>query len=142
MWYFTIVHQWFSSARHIIAVEPLLYRRTVAASGAFGATAATAPGKAALEAVRAVAPRGADVVLEMVGHNQEMGMGMGKWGIGEVEILLRILRLPEVSNGILGIEEMGSGNMFLGNLDGIVTKRYVDMWEGMRMGRDQIYNFI
>lgn len=58
-------------ARHIIAVEPLLYRRMVAASGAFGATAATAPGKAALEAVRAVAPGGADVVLEMVGHNQE-----------------------------------------------------------------------
>lgn len=54
----------------------------VAASGAFGATAATAPGKAALEAVRAVAPRGADVVLEMVGHNQEMGMGMGDWGGG------------------------------------------------------------
>jgi Zn-dependent alcohol dehydrogenase len=64
----------------------------VAASGAFGATAATAPGKAALEAVRAVAPGGADVVLEMVGHNQEMGIG--KWGIGEVEILLGILRLP------------------------------------------------
>eukprot|EP00435_Cladocopium_sp_Y103_P067313 s104_g29.t2 len=58
-------------ARHIIAVEPLLYRRSVAASGAFGATAATAPGSAAVEAVRAVAPRGADVVLEMVGHNQE-----------------------------------------------------------------------
>ena len=76
-------------------MEPLLYRRTVAASGAFGATAATAPGQAALEAVRTVAPRGADVVLEMVGHNQEMGMGKwGKWGIGEVEILLGILRLP------------------------------------------------
>lgn len=73
-------------------MEPLLYRRMVAASGAFGATAATAPGKAALEAVRAVAPGGADVVLEMVGHNQEMGIG--KWGIGEVEILLGILRLP------------------------------------------------
>lgn len=33
---------------------------------------------------------------------------------------------------------MGSGNMFLRNWDGIVTKKYVDMWEGMRMGRDRM----
>ena len=56
-------------------MEPLPYRRQLAVGGAFGATAAAAPGTAALEAVRAVAPRGADVVLEMVGHNQ-VGIGM------------------------------------------------------------------
>eukprot|EP00434_Breviolum_minutum_P014459 symbB.v1.2.012750.t1/scaffold886.1/size155167/6 len=58
-------------ARHIIAVEPLDFRRTLAATGAFGATMAVKPGNEAIEAVKKVAPKGADVVLEMVGHNQD-----------------------------------------------------------------------
>lgn len=33
---------------------------------------------------------------------------------------------------------MGSGNFVLGELMGIVTQKYVDMWEGMRMGRDRM----
>ena len=57
--------------RHIIAVEPLDFRRTLAATGAFGATMAVKPGDEAIEAVKKLAPKGADVVLEMVGHNQD-----------------------------------------------------------------------
>ena len=56
--------------RHIIAVEPLDFRRNLAASGAFGATLAVKPSEA-MEVVKSVAPKGADVVLEMVGHNQD-----------------------------------------------------------------------
>lgn len=62
--------------RHIIAVEPLDFRRNLAATGAFGATMAVKPSEA-MEAVKSVAPKGADVVLEMVGHNQETWMSPG-----------------------------------------------------------------
>ena len=34
---------------------------------------AVKPGAEAIEAVKKVAPKGADVVLEMVGHNQDTG---------------------------------------------------------------------
>ncbi|CAJ1406290.1 unnamed protein product [Effrenium voratum] len=57
-----------SCARHVIAVEPLASRRALATQ--FGATHAVTPQEAPA-AVFQVAPKGADLVLEMVGHNQE-----------------------------------------------------------------------
>ena len=56
------------SERHVIAVEPLASRRALATQ--FGATHAVTPQEAPA-AVFQVAPKGADLVLEMVGHNQE-----------------------------------------------------------------------
>ncbi|CAE7604784.1 ydjJ [Symbiodinium natans] len=55
-------------ARHIIAVEPLAFRRRLAEQ--FGATKAVAPEDAAAAVAAVTGDRGADVVLEMVGHNQ------------------------------------------------------------------------
>ncbi|CAJ1340195.1 unnamed protein product [Effrenium voratum] len=57
-----------SCARHVIAVEPLASRRALATQ--FGATHAVTPQEAPAEVFQ-VAPKGADLVLEMVGHNQE-----------------------------------------------------------------------
>ena len=53
-------------ARHVLCVEPLAHRR--AAAERLGAVA-VAPAEAQ-EALAARAPRGADLVLEMVGHQQ------------------------------------------------------------------------
>ncbi|CAE7181604.1 tdh [Symbiodinium pilosum] len=55
-------------ARNIFAVEPLAFRRRLAEE--FGATKAVAPEDAAAAVAAATGGRGADVVLEMVGHNQ------------------------------------------------------------------------
>ena len=70
VWVGVIFHDPWPCWRHIIAVEPLDFRRNLAASGAFGATLAVKPSEA-MEVVKSVAPKGADVVLEMVGHNQD-----------------------------------------------------------------------
>ena len=64
-------------------MEPLDFRRTLAATGAFGATMAVKPGNEAIEAVKKVAPKGADVVLEMVGHNQD---GPVWWKMSRVDL--------------------------------------------------------
>lgn len=77
-------------------MEPLEFRRRQARR--FGAGRAVAPGEA-LTAVKAVAPKGADLVLEMVGHNQEIGgmawMGMemlGSWDEDEIYEMDNIMR--------------------------------------------------
>mmetsp|Transcript_132064 Transcript_132064/g.423048 ORF Transcript_132064/g.423048 Transcript_132064/m.423048 type:complete len:206 (+) Transcript_132064:1412-2029(+) len=56
-------------ARDVIAVEPLEYRRRLARVA--GATAAVAPAGAQAAVDEATGGRGADVVLEMVGHCQQ-----------------------------------------------------------------------
>lgn len=55
-------------ARDVIAVEPIEHRRAVALS--CGATLAVPPERAAAAVAEATGGRGADVVLEMVGHCQ------------------------------------------------------------------------
>ncbi|CAK9093944.1 Uncharacterized zinc-type alcohol dehydrogenase-like protein YdjJ [Durusdinium trenchii] len=57
--------------RHLIAVEPLEFRRRQARR--FGAGRAVAPGEA-LTAVKAVAPKGADLVLEMETINEALDL--------------------------------------------------------------------
>lgn len=56
-------------AKTVIAVEPLAYRREL--SFRFGANQAVAPDQASEAIAAATGGRGADVVLEMVGHNQD-----------------------------------------------------------------------
>jgi len=56
-------------AKHIIAVEPLPYRRALALQ--FGAHEAMPPEDAMQAIQAATADRGAELVLEMVGHNQD-----------------------------------------------------------------------
>jgi alcohol dehydrogenase len=56
------------AAKHVIAVEPLEYRRTIALAS--GATHAATPEDALALIHSLTEGRGADIVIEMVGHNQ------------------------------------------------------------------------
>jgi len=56
-------------AKHVVAIEPLEYRRSKALS--MGATHAVAPEEAEAVLAELTSGQGADVVLEMVGHNQD-----------------------------------------------------------------------
>jgi len=56
-------------AKSVIVVEPLEYRRKIALT--MGATQAVSPLEAMQSVLDATNGRGADIVLEMVGHNQE-----------------------------------------------------------------------